>query len=219
MEKSYASYSKFFFTKSKALADSYIISIDIINRSKDELESAITRLCNYIKNHLCSIITADVNAALAEILHNEYANNWSFKRQKAFDYYTNAFMEYISNIVLDSSDQEIISKLAKSLMGIELAYWSDKHIDDFESRVGDIISKLNNYVVGVSLQGNETKVTLTPASGREKSVVFDYTGLSDLSVTLKNKINSTFNNFGLSVSYNDKVQVLLSILDDLLEGK
>ena len=82
-----------------------------------------------------------------------------------------------------------------------------------------IHGKLASYHQNDSLQSTETKMTLTTSSGEEKTVVFDNTGLSDLGVTIKNKINSTFGNFGLAVTYDDKVQILLSLLNDLMEGK
>ena len=56
------------------------------------------------------------------------------------------------------------------------------------------------------------------ASGKEKFFIFDHTELSALEISIKNKINSTFNNYGLSVTYDDKVQILLSIIEDLMEG-
>ena len=105
------------------------------------------------------------------------------------------------------------------LTGIEIAYWSDAHRDEFESRLMEVHGKLASYHQNDSLQSMETKITLTTSSGEEKTVVFDNTGLSDLGVTIKNKINSTFGNFGLAVTYDDKVQILLSLLNDLMEGK
>jgi hypothetical protein len=219
MEKSYSSYSKFFFNKSKALAGNYLANIDVISSIKEELEDAVNKLCRDLKYHLCNILSSDAGLRLADTLHQKYLDIWVDKRQKAFDYYTNAFLDYVANMDLDSSDQNIISKLAKLLTGIELTYWSDKHIADFKSRLEEVITKLNNYVVNGELQGNETKMTLTTAAGEEKAIVFDNTGLSDLSVTIKNKIIATFGNFGLSVSYDDKTQILLSLLNDLMEGK
>lgn len=219
MEKSYSSYSKFFFNKAKALAGNYLASIDAISSSKRELEDADNKLCRDLKYHMCDVLSANADIRLAETLHQKYLDNWATKRQKAFDYYTNAFLDYVANMDLDSSDQDIISKLAKSLTGIELTYWSDKHIADFKSRLEEVITKLNHYVTSDELQGSETKMTLTTATGEKKTAVFDNTGLSDLSVTVKNKIISTFGNFGLSVSYDDKVQILLSLLNDLMEGK
>ena len=63
------------------------------------------------------------------------------------------------------------------------------------------------------------RMTLVTSSGKEKSVVFDRSELGNLGRTVKNKINSTFGNYGLAISYDEKVQIVLSILEDLLEGK
>ena len=69
------------------------------------------------------------------------------------------------------------------------------------------------------MNAGETKMTLTTASGEKKEVVFDNGALSSLGVTVKNKINATLGNFGLAITYDDKVQILLSLLNDLMEGK
>ena len=62
-------------------------------------------------------------------------------------------------------------------------------------------------------------MTLTTANGQKKTVVFDQSGLSTLGKTVKNKIKSTFSHYGLAIGYDEKVQILLSMLDELMEGK
>ena len=97
-------------------------------------------------------------------------------------------------------------------------YWSDSHKAEFLNKLKDIQDKLDAYEVKNSLGETETKMTLKTSDGQEKSVVFDRSNLSSLSQTIKNKINATFNNYGMSVTYDDKVQVLLSLIEDLMEG-
>jgi hypothetical protein len=97
-------------------------------------------------------------------------------------------------------------------------YWSDSHKAEFLDKLKDIKDKLDAYEVKNSLGESETRMTLKTSDGREKSVVFDRSDLSPLSQTIKNKINATFNNYGMSVTYDDKVQVLLSLIEDLMEG-
>lgn len=219
MEKNYTSYSKFFFSKAKSLEGNFPASIDAIHSSKKELDDVSSVLCKDLKHSLCELLSFNPELPLCDLLRQEHISSWSGKRQKVFDYYTNIFLDYVANISLDNSDQDIILKLAKLITGIELTYWSDKHIEDFKLRLEEIITKLNNYTTSSDLHGGETKITLTTALGEEKTVVFDNTGLTDLSVTIKNKLNSTFGNFGLSASHNDKVQILLSMLSDVMEGK
>lgn len=79
--------------------------------------------------------------------------------------------------------------------------------------------RLASYKETETLNEGETKMILKTASGSEKSIVFDRGELSPLSRTVKNKINSTFGNYGLAISYEEKVQVLLSLIEDLVEGK
>ena len=98
-------------------------------------------------------------------------------------------------------------------------YWNDKHKTDFLERLCDVKEKLDAYVVTGQLKAHETKMVLTIPDRTEKTIVFDTRDLSNLGQTLKNKINTTFGNFAMSVSYEEKVQILLSLMEDLIEGK
>lgn len=219
LEKSYSSYTKFFFSVVKALAGNYPASFDVIAQSKHELEIAIDRLCNELKSYLCILLDKPGDSSLTTALSQAYNERWAEKRIRAFDYYTNTFMEYISKLAEQNKDEQIVSDLAKSLTGIEVAYWSDKHIDEFKDRIHDVITKLENYNISDRLKESEEKLTITSASGENRTIVFSSGELSALSQTVKSKIKSTFGNFGLSITFDDKVQVLLSLLEDLMEGK
>lgn len=219
MERSYASFSTFFFAKLKGLTGDYDATLTVVKDSKVELESAQKQLMQDIKNTILRLINMPSATSLREALLEVYENEWKAKRQRSFDYYTNAFLEFVGGIGKNISDDEIITKLSKSLTGIESSYWSDKHVDEFESRLVEIKKKIDEYVVSDTLSGSETRMTLTTASGAKKEIVFDNGALSNLGVTVKNKIHTTLGNFGLSISYDDKVQILLSLLNDLMEGK
>lgn len=219
LEQNYTSYSRFFFESAKALTGDYESSLRKIADCRLDLDNALDVLLRELKKILCSTFALDFSKPLSETLIETYDEEWQGKRVKSFDYYTNAFLDYSGKIKKSDSDNAIISHLAKILTGIEIAYWSDDHRDEFETRLMEVQGKLVAYHQNGNLQSTETKMTLTTANGEEKAVVFDNTGLSDLGVTIKNKINSTFGNFGLAVTYDDKVQILLSLLSDLMEGK
>ena len=219
LEKSYSSYSNFFFSSAKKIGGTYPGSFDAITRSKEELEISIDHLCKELKTYICLRLGETENDNLGDVLSRIYDNRWAEKKIRAFDYYTNAFLEYVSKLPTVCEDRQIVSDLAKSLTGIELTYWSDNHIDEFKTRIDDIVTKLESYQISDKLDESEIKLTLASAAGEDKTVVFSSGELSDLSKTVKNKINSTFGNFGLSITYDDKVQILLSLLGDLMEGK
>ena len=157
--------------------------------------------------------------SLADLFMNAYEQDWKAKRNKSFDYYTNAFLDFAGKVANTDADYELVLKLSKALTGFELLYWNDSHKAEFMGRLSAVKAKLDAYVVSDMLGEKETRMTLKTASGKEKTVVFDQSGLGTLAKTVKNKINSTFNNYGLSISYDEKVQILLSMLEELMEGK
>lgn len=218
LEKSYSSYSDFVFKKLKTIGGSYEATLAIIKTIKLELESAINELCVDLAHSICMLFNYQTNTSLAQLLSEKHRNEWVAKRQKSFDYCTNAFLEFTSTVGESELDCNVIVSLSKSLTGFELMYWNDSHKVEFLDKLKDIKDKLDAYEVKSSLEETETRMTLKTSDGQEKSVVFDRSDLSPLSQTIKNKINATFNNYGMSVTYDDKVQVLLSLIEDLMEG-
>ena len=219
ISKSTANYSSFIFSGIKSLGSSYDNAIDQIVKIKSELEDAVNALSREVVSSIFEIFDAPNNISAGKMLCSNYEKKWKSKRTKSFDYYTNAFLELVSNLNSDQDDYSIVMQLTKTLTGFEIIYWNDSHKHDFVDRLNEIKTKLDLYHEEDSLSESESKVTISTASGTEKSLVFDRSDLSTLSLTLKNKIHNTFNNYGLSISYDEKVQVLLSLLEDLMEGK
>lgn len=219
LEQSYTSYARFFFEDAKMLTGDFESSLIKIADSKLELDNVLDVLFQDLKKVICSVFELDLNKPLSKELSITYEEKWEEKRIKSFDYYTNAFLDYVGKIEKNNSDSSILSGFAKMLTGIEVAYWNDDYRMEFENRLREIEQKLTAYQVNDCLQGTEAKVTLTTSSGSEKTVVFDNAGLSDLGITIKNKIDSTFGYFGFAVTYDEKIQILLSLLNDLMEGK
>lgn len=221
LEKSAANYSTFLFAKVRNLGGDYSSAVNVAKKAKAELDDAVFSLSRDLTEALMRVFTLtsmDGNN-LSEKFITIYNKTWAQKRSKSFDYYTNAFLEIVSNIRADDSDNDIVVKLSKALTGFELIYWNDSHKDEFVERIEAIKNKLDAYVETNALGDQEVRMTLVTSTGAERSVVFDRKELGNLSKTVRNKIESTFANYGLSIGYDDKVQILLSLLEDLMEGK
>ena len=219
LEKTHTNYSAFLFNDLHKLGGSYISTIETIKKIKVELESCLTDLSNELSISVCNLFDVPPTTSLDELFRNGYKTNWAHKRQKSFDYYTNAFLEFTSRVQVGESDYDLILRLSKALTGFELIYWNDSHQDEFIGHLKEVKAKLDAYKGSDKLTEHETKMTLVTSSGQEKSVVFDRAELSTLSQTVKNKIDATFGNYGLAISYDEKVQILLSLLEDIMEGK
>lgn len=219
MEKSATNYSTFLFKKLSTQHGTYDNTIVSIKRIRAELDGVLFALVADLSHSVCELFEVPESTPLSRLFAANYKLDWKAKRNKPFDYYTNAFLDFASKVRVKDSDYDLILKLSKALTGIELLYWNDEHRDEFMMRLAEIKAKLDAYVVVDTLGEQEMRMTLVTAAGREKSVVFDRTGLSNLGQTVKNKINSTFGNYGLAITYDEKMQILLSIIEDLMEGK
>lgn len=218
-ERTSTNYSTFFFKRMKELGGGYAEIIDAVKRSKSEIEGAVEALSNDLANEICGLYGVPKTMPLGMLFAGRYKESWAAKRQKSFDYFTNAFLEFAGGVESSERDYEIMLRLAKTITGLELVYWSDNHKEEFVNRLREVNSKLDAYHGSAALSEGEAKMTLVTPGGQERSVVFDRSELSGLGKTVRNKINATFGNYGLAISYEEKVQVLLSLLEELLEGK
>ena len=219
LEKPNTNYSIFLFEQLAELGDTLPATIRAIQKAKMELEDALLTLSVDVASSICALFDAPSSQSLSSLFVESYQTKWLSKRQKSFDYFTNAFLEFASKVKLEDSDYDIVLRLSKSMTGFELLYWNDSHKDEFIKKLSDVKEKLDSYKNKKGLLDRETKVTLATSGGNEKSIVFDRQDLNGLSQTVKNKMNATFDNYGLSITYDEKVQILLSLLDDLVEGK
>lgn len=220
IEQSYTNYSRFFFESLKNLSGDYVSTYEVIKVVKNELEHMPDNLVKDLVEDIHSVfVPVSEKENLCALLQRFYQNEWNEKKCKSFDYYTNSWLNMIGKLSGKENDNEIITHLAKMITGFDPLYWNDSHREEFIFRIKAIKKNFDSYVVSDSLSKGEMKMTLKYADGTEKAAIFSTSKLSAISKTMKNKINATLNNFGLSISYDDKVQVLLSLFDDLLNDK
>ena len=125
--------------------------------------------------------------------------------------------------------KEIMSKTVYSLSpNVNLEYASaimrDKNLGvmpvTHQGKLLGIVTDRDILLRGVA-QHRDLKTT-TVSDIMTKNVVKilpDQSVIEASKMMAKNKINATFGNMGISFTYNDKIQVLLSLLGELLEGK
>lgn len=217
IEKGTTNYSGFLLDTLKGSL-SWNETISGVSRDKAELEGAINQLVAKLHAILSKCLGTNGYVSLGVFLNDAYEKSWKGKRKKAFDYYTNAFLTLAESLTGTEDDLSIISKLAKDLTGLELDYWNDNTTEEFNHRISDVKKTLDDYDPSTA-NGKETQLKLISPSGDERIVSFEQSDLSSLGQVMKNKIQATFQNYGMSVSYDEKLQILLSILNDTMGGK
>ena len=219
MGKSYTNYSRFLFQDLNTLAGDYVSSFVLLQSVKEELENVVENVEKQLEWELRHLFELGNEYTLSTELSILYKNSWSGKRGKSFDYYTNTVLEITGRLTGEEAPHEVLASLAKGLTGFEIKYWNDSHKNELLERLGSVKKKLDQYQVSAELQENESKVVLISPGEEEQSVIFDKKELSDVGMVMKNKINSTLQNFVQGVSYDEKIQVLLALLDELIHNK
>lgn len=217
IEKGTTNYSGFLFETIKGL-QSWNEVISGVSRVKAELEGASNKLVAKVHSILSGEFGIKNSVMLGDFFKESYEEIWKEKRKKAFDYYTNAFLSQVESLTGSEDDRSIISRLAKELTGLEMDYWNDLTIEEFARKINDVKKTLDDYDP-FAADGNETQLKLVSPSGDERVVSFEQSELSSLGQTMKNKIEATFQNYGMAVSYEEKLQILLSILNDTMGGQ
>lgn len=148
-------------------------------------------------------------------LQEMYRESWESKSHKAFDYTTNSVLDLVSKA--GSMDEStFVYNLAKAVTGFELNYWADNKINDFEEVLKDTVNRLNEYDPYEGLQEGEMKIIIESGNGNPVISQFSQDELSPTGQTMLNKMKNTLDNFGGSISYEEKIAIMAQILMEII---
>ncbi len=212
---SYNDYNKFFFeTLPQINKDLNELVIQIAN-AKEELEMVCQKQFALAERVIRKRLSIDDTTNLVEGVRKLYSDIWHEKSVRAFDYTTNSFLDYVAH-AYNISNEEFVKDVVKLFTGFEMEYWTDSKIHDFEELFTETIQKLYSYVPTLDLAAGEMKITID--SGAHDQVVsqFSKTDLSLNGQILLNKLKSTVDNFGESISYDEKISIMAQILKEII---
>lgn len=215
MSMSYKDYNSFFFSTLMELGADYDEVYSIIRNSKAELEDVINKqtksICNIIKTSF-GFRESDT----WEQLREEYLPLWSLKKQRLLDYQaTTIFSVFESEFTAENEDYGWANKIATAATGFELEYWNDEKEDDLIAILNRIKKQFDDTPDDDKTNVNEVKLIIEGA-GNSKVAHFDDAELSAMSQIMFNKMKSTIDNFGQSLSLEEKMQVLAKLVSEMM---
>jgi len=222
MEQTHTDFSKFFFTDLFSICNDYNTAANTVADVLLELSGATVRLQSDLCHEIFTIFNEDDNffdKDISQYISILYKNQWQEKNKKSFDYYTNVWLKFASQVTPTQDNETTLLEISKLLTGFEFIYWNDEHKTEFNNKLNNIKKTLSAFIQVGALSENQIKLTITTPEGDGKDVVFDISELSQISKTLKNKIAASIDSFGQSISYEERLHVVLSILDDMVEKK
>ena len=89
-------------------------------------------------------------------------------------------------------------------------------MDDFNDTLLRIIYQLEKFEVKEGLEDNEVKIIIQAGNENLRSTQFDKQELSGNGQVMFNKMKSTLENFGQSLSQEEKMQIVARLLEEIM---
>lgn len=216
MSVTYKDYNRFFFETLLDLNQDMQELVILIKNVTFELENVIHLQLDTLEKAIRTVLEIDKDVSITKELNRVYEADWKEKRFKSFDFQTSAMLDFLGNMNLNMSDEDTIQELGKIVTGFEIEYWNDSKIEDFYEAFSKMVLQLNDYVVQDTVGSDEIKITINAGADQEKITQFNKTELSVKSQMMFNKMKSTIDNFGESISYEEKMQVLARLFSEIM---
>ena len=212
----HSDYNKFFF-ESLLEIDANMSDLNLhIKNIKQELEDVPQRQFFKLEQLIRRIMNVPSQQSISAAFIKKYQEEWADKSSIVFDYTTNAFLEFAKDITPELKEEELIKNLAKLITGFEIEYWSDNKISDFEETINDVLSKLSQNIDTDSLSDGNVRISIEV--GGEDTIIskFSDNELSSAGKMMLNKLKKSVSNFGESVSYEEKINIITKLLKDMI---
>lgn len=216
MSITYKDYNRFFFDTLLQMNEDTQELVVMIKKIATELENVTNMQIAVLDKAIRRILSVQDGISIAQDLKHKYESDWKAKSFKSFDYQTSAMLEYLSNMNAEANDDEVVRTLGQIVTGFEVEYWNDSKIEDFYELFEKMVTQLNDYIVKDKVGTDEIKITIDAGDSEQKVTQFNKTELSGMSQIMFNKMKATIDNFGESVSYEEKMQVIAKLFTEVI---
>lgn len=213
MGNSYNDYNTFFFEVLNELGKDYDDIIVAISNSILELENVVNKQVISIKQVIKEAFDENEKDSWRKI-KDDYLPRWNVKKQRMLDYQGTAVFEVIET-ENSEDDYTWVNKIAKAITGFEIEYWNDDKEEEFEKCLQKIIRKFEDVPEEQNVSENEIKL-IYEGNGSQRIAQFEKAELSSMSQVMFNKMKSTIDNFGESLNAEEKMQVLVKLLSEIM---
>lgn len=205
IEKETLDYRKFFFQELPQLTDNYVDLIETINKACSEMQGITARVVEELGKMIRTTFAIDDASGLVRNLLRLFNANWQEKAAYSFHFLSNRFLDLVSQTAPDSSDEQFICQLARTLTGFDIEYWGDKHLDDFKAALETIDNQLKNFQV-------VDEMAIEKQNAASTKIAYSPRPLSQNEEILKRILIKNIDDFSQSLSYEQKRQVLIEVL-------
>ena len=196
--------------------DDYEIICERIEDMKQIFDGFINEYSNLLINKTKNIFNKNFKGSLHSLLKEWYKENELDTSPVIFDLKTKEVIDYI-NLLSTHDELDIIEKLSKIITGYYIEDWQPNEINNFENALLNIIESVKNIE---KRPINETnKITLVSGEEKIEKYLRASNEISAIGSTMKSNIEELIEEYGDSLTEEEKITVLLDIIKKYMWGE
>ena len=189
--------------------DDYEAICKKIEDMKQIFDGFINEYSNLLINKTKNIFNKNFKGSLHSLLKEWYKENELDTSPVIFDLKTKEIIDYI-NLLSTHDELDIIEKLSKIITGYYIEDWQPNEINNFENVLLNIIESVKNIE---KRPINETnKITLVSGEEKIEKYLRASNEISAIGSTMKSNIEELIEEYGDSLTEEEKITVLLDII-------
>lgn len=146
---------------------------------------------------------------LNSLLKEWYSNNKLDNSPIVYDLKTKKLIDYIKGLTTHD-EKDIIEGVSKIITGFYIEDWSPSEIQNYENGLKMIIDKIKNFDNTIHNESN--KITLIYGDETVEKYINSENKISPIGNTMKNNIEEIINEYGESLSEQEKISILIDIV-------
>ena len=182
---------------------------EFIKDMKQIFDSFMDSYCKYVINETKEIFNKNYKGSLNSLLKDWLIDNKLESSNIIFDIKTRELIEYVKELTTHD-ENDIIEKISKIVTGFYIEDWQPNEMNNLKEELQKIINNVKE-----SDQKNvdySNKITLINGSEKIEKYLSSDDELSALGNTMKNNIEEIINEYGDSLTEQEKISVLIDIM-------
>lgn len=194
-------------------ADTYNGILTKLSEYKAISDGFMNCLRDYLIDNILGIINEKYNCrgTFVSVLKEWYSNLKDRTKSNVFDSDTNALLSFVAQLNT-YDDKDVVSDLAKRISTMPITEWSESTVEDFLDSIKRSVEKVYNFdSADNDNEANDISVTLS-FGGKSYGKTLSGTPIEGMAETLLNNIQSEFEDYGDSITPQERIAVLLEAL-------
>lgn len=185
----------------------------IVLKKIEDMKDAFDNFLNHYFENLIKTTKNTINkffkGSLTSLLKEWYDKNKLKYSTTIYELKTRNFIEYIKTLTTHD-ENDVIEKMSKIITGYYIEDWQPSDYEEFINGINNILSDIKDNKDAT--QNLSNKITLFDGNEKIEKYLSDSTEMSAIGNTMKNNIEELIEEYGASLTEQEKISVLVDII-------